>query len=326
MKRKSLIHLMHLPVMAAALTTVNVFAGTEATAAASYEDWLKVSGYAVGSYTVTDAGDTKDTFLDSGSSNLDSVKVGFETSQGALGSYVSLFYIPNNDAGILDAYLNYKAGSFTFTGGKYLSYLGYEAFDPINMYQLTYANGLGAIPAYHTGVKMDYATDTFGAGANVSDSIRGGNGFFVGDEDYSNGLGYEAYVTYKGIDKLTIWAGAGYDDTEGLTDWLTYNIWASYDLSDKLTLAGEIAYHEDGVSEGTQGLALAKYAFTDKFSTAFRYGIDSYSTGQPDTHKFTVAPTYAFCKSLSVRGELSTTQVTSGEDSVFTGAQVLVKF
>jgi len=29
---------------------------------------------------------------------------------------------------------------------------------------------------------------------------------------------------------------------------------------------------------------------------------------------------------LSVRGELSTTQVTSGEDSVFTGAQVVVKF
>ena len=32
-----------------------------------------------------------------------------------------------SEAGILDAYVTYKTGDFTITGGKYLSYLGYEA-------------------------------------------------------------------------------------------------------------------------------------------------------------------------------------------------------
>ena len=48
-------------------------------------------------------------------------------------------------------------GGTSVTAGKFLSYLGYEAFDIPNMTQVSYANGdfLGAIPGYHTGVRVD---------------------------------------------------------------------------------------------------------------------------------------------------------------------------
>ena len=83
------------------------------------------------------------------------------------------------------------------------------------MTQLTYANSaIGAIPAYHTGVKVDYSTDAFGAGFNISDSIRGDDGFWAGDEDSATVSAIEGYVVYKGIDKLTLWGGFAYDDTD----------------------------------------------------------------------------------------------------------------
>ena len=289
-------------------------------------DWLNVSGYAGIAYTNIDDG--TETFADGGSP-FDAAKVGFTGDFGSLGAYTSLFYTPGvagDEAGILDAYMTYKTGDLTFTAGKYLSYLGYEAFDLVNMSQITYANGLGAIPAYHMGLKMDYSTDVWGAGVNVSDSIRGGTGFWEGDEDFGNGLGYEAYVSYKGIDKLTIWAGLGIDDTDGLDTWQTYDLWASYDLTDKLTIAGEIAYHESGLVEGVQGLAFAKYSFTDNFSTAFRVGFDSFDTGGNDTNRYTISPTYVFTENFLLRAEVTYNQFDVGGDSIFSGAQAVLTF
>lgn len=323
---------LRLPHLALALTTVNAMAGTDATQAAApasvvtTPDWLKVSGYAAAAYTYTDDG--TETFLDGGPES-DVVKVGFLATKGALSGYASLFYTPGftavggHEAGILDAYASYKAGDFTITGGKYLSYLGYEAFDTVNMTQITYANSLGAIPAYHSGVKVDYATDTFGAGINVSDSIRGGRGFWTGDRDFGNGLGYEAYVTYKGISKLTLWGGVAYEDSTG-PDFSTYDFWASYDLTDKLTFAGEVAYNDNDPVTGVQGLLFMKYAFTKQFSTVLRFGTDQYDTGGTDTYRYTLAPTYAFNDNFLVRAEVTIKD--SDSDNVFSGVQALLKF
>ncbi len=348
MKAKQRLKLIGLPHLAFALLTSTAMAGTESTPtvaapeAATSPDWLKVSGYAALSYTYTDleSGGGNDTFADGGTP-LDVAKVGFEVAQGPFSAYASLFYSPvadtstfgaGQDAGILDAYASYKTGDFTFTGGKYLSYLGYEAFDTVNMMQLTYANvGVGAIPAYHTGVKMDYATDTIGAGFSVSDSIRGGkDGFWGGDGEWSDSVGLEGYVVYKGIEKLTVWTGFGYEinDDAALAgaDWQTYDLWVSYDVSDKLTIAGEIAYHDNRVVEGVQGLALAKYAFTDKFSLVGRFGIDEVNSGGADNYKYTVAPTYVFNDHFLVRGELSFNDSIPDGDSLFSGVQALLKF
>lgn len=339
MKNKFHRNLIQSVVFASALGASIAYAGpTEAgpvapVTAPSGTDWLKVSGYAAIAYTYTDSpgifSDDHETFAD-GNTPFDAIKVGFEGTYGSFKGYVSLFYTPgvaDDEAGILDAYASYKTGDFTFTAGKYLSYLGYEAFDTVNMTQLTYANsGLGAIPAYHTGVKVDYATDVWGAGFSVSDSIRGGDGFWTGDEEFSDDQGYEAYVVYKGIDKLTLWAGMGYENTDGGDDWVTYDVWASYALTDKLTIAGELAYHDNGTVEGVQGLAFAQYAFTDSFSTVFRFGFDAVD-GAPDNKRYTVAPTYKFNEHFLVRAELSFNDVSSDDaDYVFSGVQALLTF
>jgi hypothetical protein len=347
MKNKTRFSKFHLP-LAMALGTAGAMAGTETVAAPSLvptPEWLKVSGYAAVSYIHTevdsDLGDfDEDTLFDAGTP-FDAVKLGLEATKGSFTAYASLFFSPVNDndafgagsdAGILDAYVTYKAGDFSVTGGKYLSWLGYEAFDAVNMAQMSYANNfLGAIPAYHTGIKFEYTTDVFGAGFNVSDSIRGGdNTFWGGDEDYGNGLGYEAYVVYKGIEKLTLWGGIAYDtsdDIEGVPvdDFVTYDVWASYALSDKMTVAAELAYCDNGAAFGTQGLAFLQYAFTEKFSTVFRFGYDDVQTFDTTAYKYTIAPSYAFNEHFTLRGEVSYTDVEDA-DILFTGVQALVKF
>ena len=346
MKSKTRFIKNHLPHLALLLSSAAAMGGTEVVPAPAAPtmtspDWLKVSGYAAAAYTYTDIEGAPDaeTSFDAGTP-FDAVKVGFEATQGAFSAYASLFYSPNteansfgpgSDAGILDAYVTYKTGDFSITGGKYLSWLGYEAFDTVNMTQLTYANAtVGAIPAYHTGIKVDYSTDVWGAGFNVSDSIRGGatQGFWGGDGELSDSIGYEGYVVYKGIEKLTLWAGFGFESNDDPAvagaDWQTYNFWASYELTEKLTLAAEIAYHDDRVVEGTQGLLFAKYAFTDKFSLVGRFGIDEVNSGGDDNYRYTVAPTYAFNEHFLVRGELSYND--SVNDSMFYGAQALLKF
>ena len=286
---------------------------------------VTVSGYASLAYTYTDNG--TETFAD-GNAPFDTIKVGFAGEYGAFGGYASLFSTPGvagDDGGILDAYATYKTGDVTFTAGKYLSYLGYEAFDTVNMTQITYANTLGAIPAYHTGAKIDYSTETFGAGFSISDSIRLGDGFWSGDDEFGDDQGYEAYVVYKGIDKLTLWAGVAYENTDdpGLDEFITYDLWASYQLTEKMTIAGEIAYHDSG-PRGIQGLAFLQYAFTDKFSTVFRFGIDEFAVGGDDNYRYTICPTYAFTDYFLVRAELS--YYDSKEDSVFSGIQAVAKF
>jgi hypothetical protein len=346
MKSKHRLQLIGLPALAIAIAAVPASAGTTESAApaapASTPDWLKVSGYAAASYTYTDIenGPSDESLFDAGTP-LDAVKLGLEATYESFSAYGSLFYSPNSsansfaggtEAGILDAYGTYTFGNFKVTGGKYLSYLGYEAFDTVNMTQLTYANSTtGGVPAYHTGVKLDYSTDIWGAGFNISDSVRGPS-FWEGDGEWDNGLGYEAYVVYKGVDKLTVWGGVAFDDSDSLPDFVSYDLWASYDLTDKLTVAGEIIYTDNslsGADSAVGGLAFLKYAFTEQFSTVLRFGIDEVSsTGPavtaPDNYKYTFSPTYVFNEHFLVRGEVSYTD--SVDDVFFSGVQALVKF
>jgi len=347
MKIKNRFNLLRLPQLALVLCSVTAAtAGTEemkaATSVVNSPNWLKVSGYAAASYTYTDVenGDSSDSLFHTGTP-LDAVKLGLEAIQGPLSVYGSLFYSPNSDAnsfaggseaGILDAYVTYTTGDFKITGGKYLSYLGYEAFDTVNMSQLTYANSTtGGVPAYHTGAKVDYLTDIWGAGLSISDSTRGPS-FWEGDGEWDNGLGYEGYVVYKGIQKLTLWAGFAYDDTDHTPDFSSYNAWASYQFSDKLIIAGEIIYADNtlsGADSAVGGLAFLKYNFTEKLSLVGRFGIDEVSStgptvAAPDNYKYTISPSYVFNEHFLVRGELSYTD--SVTDVLFSGVQALVKF
>ncbi len=312
-----------LGVAAAALALAN-----SASAEVKINDSLATSGYAAGSYRMFDAspGESTDRF------DVDAVKSLFTYSSAPVTGVVSLYYVPD-DINLLDAYASYNAGGgFTLTGGKFLSYLGYEAFDLAAMDQLTYANGdfLGVIPGYHSGLKLDYSDDTLGYGLAVVDSVYSKAGGFKGDGELKRNGGFEGYVTYKGIKDLTLWTGFAYD-TEGNYNphsIFVWNLWASYAVSSQLRVAGEVALKDGG--EGDKGynwLAFANYSFSDKFSTAFRLSGEDIKDGASFT-KYTLAPSYAVTPNLVVRAEYSFQDYKdfSADSANFIGVQTLFKW
>ena len=296
---------------------------------------FSINGYAVGSWTTTspDGGSNSETFFKNGTlfGNTDAVKLGLLGASGPVSAYGSILYLPaagsTNEAGLLDAYVTFDAGNgLKLTGGKYLSYLGYEAFDAPNMAQLTYGYTIFAVPAYHTGVKLDYSTKTFSAGLSFSDSIFGhpaGKGFFEGDREFSDDVGIEAIVSYTGIDKLTIFAGIASEDTHRAANKLfIFDLWASYAVSDKVTLGAEFDTQDD---VGKGWLGFLGYKFTDQFSTAFRVSGFKADGGGNDT-KWTVAPTITLSKNLSVRAEFSLAEGDVYGDYKFFGIQGVLKW
>jgi hypothetical protein len=289
-------------------------------------DNISVNGYVVGAYTHTklDGVKSTNTFLDSG--GFDAAKLGVLATGGSISAYGSILHLPGaaNEAGLLDAYATLDMGNGTkLTGGKFLSYLGYEAFDPINMAQLSYGSTIFAVPAYHTGAKIDYTGKGFTLGFAAVDSVfPGAKGFFEGDREFDDTIGYELIGTYTGIDKLTVFAGIATENIKkGGKDVMVYDLWASYALSSTVTIAGEVDKQDD---VGEAWLAFLSYKSSDQVSTAFRVSGISRDNGMDDM-RYTIAPTYTINANLSVRAELSMLTGDSG-DGTFFGVQALLKF
>ena len=292
-----------------------------ASAEVKINDNLAVSGYAVGASTLVepDAGGSSSTAFDSGATNVDAVKVALTGTYDAISGKVSLFYVPDStsggsEAGLLDAYLTYTAGSFSVTGGKFLSYLGYEAWDPINMTTISYGNSWNAIPGYHSGAKVDYAGDNFTLGAAVLDSLyMDGTHFFGGDGSFTEGLGYEFVGSYTGIEKLTVFAGVGIEDPEAGSNQYVYNLWAGYALTESFTVAAEYTYNDTGAADATRWALFGIYTFSDSVSLTGRVSgaIDDATTGDGGT-AFTIAPTYVINELFSVRAEATYADSTEG--------------
>jgi len=297
-------------------------------------DNFSVGGYAVGSYQYTKvsgspAGDHFD---------LDTVKTLFTASFKPVTGVVSLYYPgpAGNDLTILDAYATYDAGGgYSVTAGKFLSYLGYEAFDPVNMTQITYgaptSGPLFTIPAYHSGIKLDYGTDANSFGLALLDSVYNGPNIYKGDGELKHNAGFEGYYAYKATPGLTLWAGFAYDTKGNLLNHsvLTLDFWAQYAVNKEITVAGEFASYDGGTgAKGTSWLAFLSYASSAKVSTIFRVSgasLDS-TVEASDYTQYTVCPTYKVTDNLSVRAEYSYYDYNSGASKSFYGVQALFKF
>jgi hypothetical protein len=315
------------------------------------------------------------TLGDSETANYDAAKFGIKVTnkQSGISAYVSSLWIPDSkagdEAGILDAYLSWEkitnAGKFTVTGGKFLSYFGYESFYIPDMDQISYGLVSG-IPGYHTGLKLDYTKDAFSAGIAVVDSLYSGDGFQQGDGKIG-GVGIEVFVQYVFNDKFTLFGGIGYDggNHDGVSvyfpeDGETYgyrtkndfvlDIWGKYKVNSKLTLAGEITYterelkHADESARAFSWLVFAKYNFTPDFSLVARvsavYGDDGWAVingsnyDSTRQYKFTLSPSYSFSKNFLIRTEFSWTHGDKGsfkasydaKDNYFFGAQAVFQF
>lgn len=293
---------------------------------------FSVSGYTAGSYRILDPepGASSDRF------DLDAAKVLFSADFKPVTGVTSFFYQPNapEDVTILDAYVTYATSSgTTITGGKFLSWLGYEAFDIPNMAQITYANGdfLGPIPGYHSGVKVEFGDNQVAGGLAVVDSVYSGTYYLRGDGELKKNAGFEGYVVYKAIPDLTLWAGFAYD-TKGnqrAHEILTLDVWAQYQLTKELAIAGEIVHKDGGTGdEGYNWLAYANYTFTDTVSSTFRVSGEDIKSG-PSFLRATVAPAVKLTDHLLVRAEVSYTDYkdfSAADNALFFGVQGVFKF
>lgn len=316
--------------LAAALTlasTVTAFADVKVN------DTLSVGGYAVGSYrnTNVDPGTDTDKF------DLDAAKALFTGTFKPVTGVVSLYYQPGapSDVTLLDAYATVDVGGgSTITAGKFLSWLGYEAFDIPNMSQISYANGdfLGPIPGYHSGVKLDYGDKDIGFGLALLDSVYSGPNYLKGDGELKHNAGFEGYFTYKAIPEFTFWAGFAYDTKGNVIhkneEILTLDFWASYNLTKEITVAGEFVTKDGGVGDkGYNWLAFLNYTVDKNWSSAFRISGEKLKSSWSFT-KFTVSPTYKINDNFSVRAELSYYDYSkyTADSATFFGLQTIFKF
>lgn len=308
---------------------------------------LTISGYAVGAYEyhAPDPGPDTDSLFNGAKDtpSADALKTIFTANFKPITGVVSLYYIPNiptgvmkNELTVLDAFVTYDAGGgTTITGGKFLSYLGYESFDSANMNQITYGavtvGTLAAIPAYHTGVKADYSDKDFGAGFAVVDSVYSPFGIDKGDGELRHNGGFEGYLAYKAVPGLTLWGGFAYDTKGNFQshEVLTLDFWAQYEVNKQVTIAGEVLNKDGGdYSKGWTWLAYLNYAFTDKVSTVFRISgekLEGKTIGS-DFTQYTVGPAYKVTDNLTVRAEYSYYDYDNGNSKSLIGLQGVFKF
>ena len=252
------------------------------------------------------------------STTIGQVEVNFDYSKGPVSASVDLDFGGNSkygaasadyDGNLEEAVITYDFGNgFSISAGKMLSYMGFEAFDPTNMYQYSYAydSGNNAVQsiydAYDVGISVDYATEDYSVGVWTS---------------AENSAGYELALAYTGIENLTakaIWSD--FSDQVGGPAYEKSTFWVSYQLG-KLLLAAEVA-EADMLDAGTGGandiegmLFMANYSFTDNVALTLRYSTEEISAWDSDIltneyNKFTISPSYAFTDNLSGLIEYST--------------------
>jgi hypothetical protein len=309
-------------------------AAFSAKADVKINDSLSFGGYAVGSYRVTstDPGTSTDRL------DLDAGKLLFTGTFKPVTGNVSLYYAPGapKEITVLDAYATVDIGGGSgITVGKFLSYMGYEAFDIPNMSQMTYANGdfLAPIPGYHSGIRWDFSDKDHAAGIALVDSVYSGPNYLKGDGELKHNAGFEAFYSYKGIKDVTLWFGLVHDTAGNVVHKKEsiniFDFWMSYNVSKEGTFALEWCSKDGGPGDkGYNWLAFYSHKMDAKWSTAFRISGEKLDSGGPSFTKYTLAPTYAVNDNFSFRAEYSYQKYSNfaSKSASFFGVQTIFKF
>ena len=191
-------------------------------------------------------------------------------------------------------------GGFSMTAGKMLSYLGFEAYDPTNMYQYSYAydmngttanggaaGGQNIYDAYDDGISLDFSNDMFSIGLFASAETDGG---------------FEYAFAFTGVENLTLKAiMADWDGYETTTFWGSYqfaNLLVGVEIAEK-ALTDPAADDVDG------WLLMGNYGLTDAIALTARYS--EQEVGEAASYeKFTISPSYVFNDNFSGLIEYST--------------------
>ena len=252
------------------------------------------------------------------------VEVDLDWSTGPVSFSMDIDVYKNNDGTvngtdvngteIEEAVLTYSINdNLSVSAGKMLSYLGFEAYDAPNLYQISTAYDQASYGAlydgYADGVSIDYATDMFSVGVWT---------------DLAEKASFEYALAFTGVENLT--AKYIYGDYGGSSE-SKQTLWASYQIG-KLLVAGEIAKHDNAgnvaANDEDGWLIMGNYSITDPLSLTLRYSnVESKGATVADTNKFTVSPTYMITDDLAFLAEYSDI---SGTDNDFIGLELIYTF
>ena len=203
-------------------------------------------------------------------------------------------------------------------------------------------------PSYHSGLKLEREGETYSFGVAALDSVYG-PAYYRGDGDFDNGLGGEAYVSYKGIKNLTFFAGLAYEhqrlgEDDGPSErikYLTADFWVEYTLG-KTVFAAEFCQARTHLADSSSSFesyfwsVMAKHAFTPKWALTGRLSGTAADMGGGwlyyqlplRAYRYTVAPSYAVCRHLDLVAEYSYTDYRNGllDSAHFVGVQARAKF
>lgn len=280
---------------------------------------LSVEGFVDMSYQDTDAGDSQ--------FGIDQVEFDFLFSAGAVSAQVDVEYEEGADQGatteIEQAFVTYDLGNGgALTAGRFASQLGFEAFEPTGLYQvsLAYSNRTG-LPLYDEGVK--YTTEIAGNyfGLAIVDGVTSNA---IGD-----GEGYSIEAAYA-IDLasvqegLSAFVGARYDvDDADADDDLLVNAYVSYETGAWI-FAAEVVHLDDGNQHDTSALVMANYTYSDAASVTGLYSVED--GGTDDATKITLAHNYAIADNLALIAEVSEVDVDGGESDTEFAVELLFTF
>ena len=277
---------------------------------------LSVEGFVDMSYQDTDAGDSQ--------FGIDQVEFDFLFSAGAVSAQVDVEYEEaGNTTEIEQAFVTYDLGNGgALPAGRFASQLGFEAFEPTGLYQVSgaYSDRTG-LPLYDEGVK--YTTEIAGNyfGLAIVDGVT--------DNSIGDGEGYSIEAAYA-IDLasvqegLSAFVGARYDvEDADADDDLLVNAYVSYETGAWI-FAAEVVHLDDGNQHDTSALVMANYTYSDAASVTGRYSVED--GGTDDATKITLAHNYAIADNLALIAEVSEVDVDGGESDTEFAVELLFTF
>jgi len=280
---------------------------------------LSVEGFVDMSYQDDDAGDSQ--------FGIDQVEFDFLFSAGAVSAQVDVEYEEGADQGatteIEQAFVTYDLGNGgALTAGRFASQLGFEAFEPTGLYQVSLAySARTGLPLYDEGVK--YTTEIAGNyfGLAIVDGVEANT---IGDGD-----GYSIEAAYA-IDLasvqegLSAFVGARYDVNDAdADDDLLVNAYVSYETGAWI-FAAEVVHLDDGIQHDSSALVMANYTYSDAASVTGRYSVED--GGTDDASKITLAHNYAIADNLALIAEVSEVDVDGGESDTEFAVELLFTF
>lgn len=212
------------------------------------------------------------------------------------------------------ARVDYKVTDmFTLTMGKFDTVIGFEALEPIDMYQYSHALTWDLEPTYHTGILGMYDAGAFNFGIGLVNSLEP-----MSNPDTNDEMSYLIHAGVAPMEGLSInlnyAAGneqAGPDDGQAAatsSDVTLLELDASYQM-DALLLGFEYVTKEvdnaGTTSENDAMMLMCNYAFTERTALTVRYSQDEDKASNKKT-EFTISPSYAITDNWGILLEYRT--------------------